>query len=304
MESHVRAAYTHGYKWLGSGAVADYIPQLAKVNPNQLSVCLSTVEGDSYVTGDSDANFTIQSISKLIILITAIKDVGFDEVFNHVGMEPTGDPFNSIVRLETMTKKPLNPLINAGAIAVISCITGENTQERFEKILTQARLFLGNRDGDYNHEVYQSELKTGDKNRALAYMMKSNGVFDGEVDEILEVYFKACSIVATCSQIAYFASILANRGVSPKTGEQLMDPILVKTVVSLMATCGMYDASGAYAIRVGIPSKSGVGGGILACVPGKMGIGVFSPALDQKGNSYCGIKAMEHLSHALGLSIF
>ncbi|MEG3030522.1 MAG: glutaminase A, partial [Oscillospiraceae bacterium] len=221
-----------------------------------------------------------------------------------VGMEPTGDAFNSIVRLESAADKPMNPMINAGAIAVVSCIEGADAQARFSKILNLARKLLDSPNLNYDENVYLSESKTGDKNRALAYMMKSNGVIGGDVGEHLEVYFKACSLLVTCEELSYFAAVLANNGVCPRTKVCLIQPFVVKVIRSLMTTCGLYDASGEYALRVGIPSKSGVGGGIIGAVPSRMGIAVFSPGLDQKGNSFCGIKAMEYLSQVLDLSIF
>lgn len=304
IEKQVREAYAHGYKWLGSGETAGYIPQLKKMDSNLLSLCVVTTDNQCFDTGDAEARFTIQSISKVITLATALQDKGFDHVFSHVGMEPTGDSFNSIVRLEGENAKPLNPLINAGAIAVTSCVAGENGEEKFQRILAETRSLLGNDAITFHEEVYRSEKATGDKNRALAYMLQANDVFQVNVEEILDVYFKVCAIQVSCKEIAKFGSILANQGVCPVTGKQRLDPKIVKSVVSLMSTCGMYDASGEYALKVGIPSKSGVGGGILSCVPGKMGIGAFSPSLDKKGNSLCGIKMLEHLAGALNLSIF
>lgn len=305
MKKILQEAYTYAKQWIGQGKVADYIPELAKADSNHLSICITDLSGYTQCVGHSKVHFTIQSIAKIIILATALRSVGFDEVFNRVGMEPTGDPFNSIVRLETMhSYKPFNPMINAGAISVTSCIPGKNLEDRFERILYNARLLLGNQELSYDENVFRSESKTGGRNRALAYMMSDGKVLSGNVEEHLEIYFKACSLMATCEEISYFGSILANDGVSPRTGKMIIAPFEVKVIRSLMATCGMYDASGEFAISVGIPSKSGVGGGIMGAVPNRMGIGVFSPALDAKGNSCCGIKAMEFLSHALELSIF
>ncbi|WP_204599940.1 glutaminase A [Clostridium pascui] len=305
MKKVLQEAYTYAKQWMGQGKVADYIPELAKADPNHLSICITDLGGYTHCIGDSKIHFTIQSIAKIIILATALKSVGFEEVFSRVGMEPTGDSFNSIVRLETMhSYKPFNPMINAGAISVTSCIPGKSPGERFEKILYNARLLLGNQELTYDEHVFYSESKTGGRNRALAYMMNDGKVLLGNVEEHLEVYFKACSLRVTCEEISYFGAILANNGISPRTGKMIIEPFQVKVIRSLMTTCGMYDASGEFAICVGIPSKSGVGGGIMGAVPNRMGIGVYSPALDAKGNSYCGIKAMEFLSHALELSIF
>jgi len=305
LQQHVNKAYEHARQWLGQGKPASYIPELSKANPSHLAVAITDLSGNTCAAGDSDVRFTIQSISKTIILITAIRLYGYENVFARVGMEPTGDPFNSIVRLETMqSRRPLNPMINAGAIAVTSCIPGATPEERFGHILANARALMGNPDLDYDRAVYLSESRTGDTNRAMAYMMRANGVIEGNVEEHLDVYFKACSILANCREISRFAAVLANHGVCPVTGARLVEPLPVKVVRSLMCTCGMYDESGRYATRVGIPSKSGVGGGILGVVPGRMGIGAFCPALDEKGNSLCGIRAMEHLSQSMDLSIF
>lgn len=305
MQEILQEAYTYAKQWIGQGKVANYIPELAKVDPAQLAICITDLNGCTRCAGDSKAHFTLQSISKVIILATGLKDAGFDEVFSRVGMEPTGDPYNSIVRLETMhSYKPLNPMINAGAISVTACIPGKSPEERFERILHNARLLLDNPELIYDEQVFHSESETGDRNRALAYMMKAGKVLPGKVEEHLAVYFKACSIMVTCEEISYLGAVLANNGVSPRTGKKLIGPFDVKIIRSLMSTCGMYDASGEFALRVGIPGKSGVGGGIMGAVPNRMGIGVYSPALDEKGNSYCGIKAMEFLSKALELSIF
>ncbi|MEF9983485.1 MAG: glutaminase A [Oscillospiraceae bacterium] len=304
MQEAVNAAYEHSQKWLGQGQVANYIPELAKADPNDLAVCITDLGGRTDAIGQSKKKFTMQSISKVILLLTALHDVGFEDVFKRVGMEPSGDPFNSIIRLESMTSKPMNPMINAGAISVTSCITGQNAAERFEKVRKIAGLLMNDPDIDYSEEVYKSETQTGHRNRALAYMMLSSKIFEGSVEEHLEVYFKACSLMVSCEQLSLLGSILANDGVSPITGKLVVEPFHVKVLRSLMTTCGMYDASGEFAIRVGVPAKSGVGGGIMACVPNRMGIAAYSPALDPKGNSLCGFKALEYLSAVLDLSIF
>lgn len=305
MQQAVEKAYNYASSWLHEGTVASYIPELSKVNPDQLGICITNLGGNTFGCGNYEENFTIQSICKVILLATALQDSGFDAVFSRVGMEPTGDKFNSIVRLETgTTNRPLNPLINAGAIAVTSCIKGETADERFEKVLNVARAILGNDAISYSPEVFQSERLTGDRNRALAYMMRSSGVFTDNAEEILEVYFKSCSLLANCVDISHMGAVLANKGVSPFNGDMLIDPYYVKVIRALMTVCGMYDASGEFALRVGIPAKSGVGGGILSVVPNRMGIATFAPRLDAKGNSYCGIKTMEFLSQYLSLSIF
>lgn len=305
LQRAVNAAHAHATKGLGSGRLASYIPQLQHADPRQLAVVVADLQGGLYSCGDDAHRFTMQSIVKIILLALALQTAGAKAVFQRVGMEPTGDPFNSIVRLETVNpNKPLNPMINAGAIAVTSCIKGKTAEERFALVLQYARLLTGNPALVYDEKTFLSESDFGDRNRALAYMMRSADVIDGSVSEHLEVYFKACSLLVNCREIATLGAVLANNGISPLTGQPLLDAYHAKIIRCLMATCGMYDASGEFALRVGIPAKSGVGGGIAAAVPGRMGIGVFSPMLDGKGNSHCGLMAMESLSQQLQLSIF
>lgn len=291
--------------WTAEGAVATYIPELSKANPDALGICVSTLDDEEYCAGDCEMKFTIQSISKVITLMLAILDNGKEYVFSKVGMEPTADAFNSIIALETRNHhKPINPMINAGAIATVSLVPGSNSEDAFARILKFARKITGNPDLDINNDVYHSEKATGHKNRALAYYMKSTGIIEGDVEEVLDVYFKQCSIEATCKDIARIGAMLANDGVLPWNGERVISRGTARIVKTIMITCGMYDASGHFAVHIGIPAKSGVGGGILAAVPGRMGIGVVGPALDAKGNSIGGIKVLEELSKELDLSIF
>lgn len=304
MNDIILNAHRHAAQWLGQGTAATFIPELTKQDPNQLGISVTTCDGRQFDAGDCTVKFTVQSISKLILLATALEDVGFDQVFSHVGLEPSGDRFNSIYRLELLGKKPSNPMINAGAIAVTSCIPGDSPQERFARVLDYARELLGNPALDYDRKVFHSESATGSQNRALAYMMAANGVIPENVPDILEVYFKTCSLSVNCEEISFLGAVLANNGICPRTGRMLIEPFHVRVIRSLMCTCGMYDDSGEFALRVGFPAKSGVGGGIMGAVPGRMGIGTYCPALDQKGNSLCGLRAMEYLSQALDLSLF
>lgn len=300
----VLEAYEIAAEKLGEGECASYIPALAKADPRLLAVSVTDTKGNTFSTGDSKARFTLQSISKVILLATALKEAGFEKVFSRVRMEPSGDPFNSIVRLETVNPCPSNPMINAGAIAVTSCIPGESAAERFDKVLTFARKILDNPLLDYDRDVYASESSNSARNQALAYMMEATKVIPAPVSEHLEIYFKACSLLVNCEEISYLGAVLANDGISPRTGEEYLGHRDVKTIRALMATCGLYDHSGEFAVRVGIPAKSGVGGGIMGAVPGKLGIGTFCPALDSKGNSICGQRAFEVLSEELDLSVF
>ena len=287
-----------------NGKLADYIPELANVNPATLGVSLVDTEGKTYSAGDYTSKFTMQSITKVITLMLALMEKGFAEVFNHVGMEPTGDPFNSIIRLETIKPaKPLNPMINAGAIATVSLLSG-NGEERINKILELVRRMSGNSSIQFNEKVYRSELQTGDLNRSLAYFMRNYRVIKGDVAEHLDVYFKQSSIEVTVKDIAQMAAVMANDGIDLVTGERIIPKETVRIAKTFMVTCGMYNASGEFAINVGVPAKSGVGGGIMAVAPHKYGIGVVGPALDEKGNSIAGLKILQSLSKELNLSIF
>lgn len=286
------------------GEVANYIPELDKANREALGICVLDTEGNEFCYGDCTTRFTIQSISKIVSLMLAILDNGEEYVFSKVGMEPSGDPFNSIRKLETSSrKKPYNPLINAGAIAVASMIHGKNVKERFQRLLDFTRKVTEDASVDVNYKIYCGELETGDRNRSMGYFLKGEGIIEGNVAEALEIYFKQCSMEVTVATIARLGLFLANDGVL-STGERVISTRLSRIIKTLMVTCGMYDESGEFAVRVGLPSKSGVGGGIVSVVPKKMGIGVFGPSLDKKGNSLAGAAVLEDLSKELNLSIF
>lgn len=286
------------------GQVATYIPELGKANSRILGAALIDVEGNLIAAGDFDYSFTIQSISKVLTLALALMEIGEERVFSKVGKEPTGDPFNSIIKLETLRPgRPLNPMINAGAIAVTSMIPGRDVEERFQKIIGMIQRLIG-KEVRYDHNVYLSEKATGHRNRALAYFMLNEGVIEGDVEEVLDLYFHQCSIRLTVVDLARIGAVLANAGRCIITGQELIPARIARILKTFMVTCGMYNSSGEFAINVGIPSKSGVGGGILATVPGKMGIGVVGPALDDKGNSVGGIRVLEAISAELGLSMF
>lgn len=288
-----------------NGQVANYIPELGKVDPNLLGVSVYDTKGRLFEAGDCQHPFTIQSISKPIVLLLALLDNGESKVFEKVGKEPTGDPFNSIVRLETFNeKKPLNPMINAGAISVAGLIHGKDGKEKVDRILSFIKDITHNKDISINESVYESELKTGNRNRSMAYFLKDVGNVEGDVEDTLEVYFKQCSIMVTTRDLAYMGALLARNGRDIITNKQVLPVRYCNIVKSYMATCGMYDGSGEFAINIGIPAKSGVGGGIMCTVLERMGIGVFSPALDLKGNSYAGIQLLQTLSEELSLSIY
>lgn len=286
------------------GTVANYIPELDKADKNALGVFITTLDNQEFYAGDYNSKFTIQSISKIISLMLAILDNGEEYVFSKVGMEPSGDPFNSIRKLETSSrKKPYNPMINAGAIAVASMIKGKNEQDKFTRLLDFAKLITEDNSLDLNYKIYCGESETGFRNASMAYFLKGEGVIEGDVNEALHIYFKQCSIEGTAQTISRLGKFLANDGIL-SNGERILSTRIAKIIKTLMVTCGMYDSSGEFAVRVGVPSKSGVGGGICTVVPGKMGIGVYGPALDKKGNSLAGICLLEDLSKELGLNIF
>ncbi len=287
------------------GKLADYIPALLKANKEDLGVCISTLSGEEYYAGDYNKKFTIQSISNVISLILALNDNGKEYVFERVNVEPTGLGFNSIVSLESFTSdKPYNPMINAGAIVTTSLIYGSNPEHKLKRILDFLKKATNNNNISINQEVYLSEKETGDRNRALAYFMKAQNMIEGDIELILETYFKQCSIECTAQDLSRFGLFLANDGVLPWSGERLLSREHCRIVKTIMVTCGLYDESGKFAVHVGIPSKSGVGGGIVATVPRKYGIGIYGPALDQKGNSIAGVQVLKSLSTELDLSIF
>ena len=285
------------------GKVADYIPELDKAK-RYSGICILDNDGNIYTAGDWETKFTIQSISKIVTLMLAILDNGEEFVFSKVGMEPSGDPFNSIKKLETSSrKKPYNPLINAGAIAVASMIKGKDAREKFNRVLDFFKKVTEDDSLDVNYKIYCGESETGNKNRAMGYFLKNDGIIEGNVEDALEVYFKQCSIEVNAYTLAKLGLFLANNG-RTSSGEQIITQKIATIVKTLMVTCGMYDLSGEIAVRVGIPCKSGVGGGIVGVVPGKLGIGVYGPSLDKKGNSIGGIHILEDLSKELKLSIF
>ena len=305
MEKILQQAFDYGKQYISLGKSAGYIPELKKVPPTELGLYMETLQGDTYGVGDYNKKFTIQSISKVLVLTLALMDHGPEKVFEKVGVEATGDPFNSIVKLELKSlQKPLNPMINAGAIATTSFIKGKDGQEQIERILAFAQEVSGNPTIGINEAVYKSESLTGDRNRSLAYFMKSCGVLSEDVEALVDVYFKHCSIEMSCKDLARIGALYSNRGVCLRTGKQIIPKTITQMVTAIMTTCGLYDASGEFAVQVGIPAKSGVGGGILATVPNQLGIGVYGPGLDEKGNSVGGTKMLAYLSKHLGLSIF
>lgn len=286
------------------GKVASYIPQLAEVDPNQFAISVALPSGEVFNGGCADKHFSIQSVSKVFTLTLALGKLGAG-IWSRVGREPSGDPFNSIVQLEHEHGKPRNPFINAGAIAVADAIMqGHKPKETLAEILQFMR-FLANDDSIViDEKVARSEVLTGARNSSLAYFMASFGHFVNPVEEVLGTYFHHCSIAMNTQQLATAGLFLANNGVNPHTGYAVVSPQRAKRINALMLMCGHYDGSGEFAFRVGLPGKSGVGGGILAIAPGKASIAVWSPGLDTIGNSKLGTQALELFTFKTGWSVF
>lgn len=290
------------YAEVQTGNVATYIPELAKANPDWFGICIVTAGGHVYEVGDSQQEFTIQSISKPFVYGMALEDNTRAVVMSKVGVEPTGDVFNAI-SLEQGTGRPRNPMINAGAIATAGLIAGKTQQIRFNRVL-QTFSALAGRTLKLDEEVYRSESETGHRNRAIGHMLRNFDILTEPPEPVVDLYFKQCSISVTCRDLAVMAATLANRGINPVTGKQAMRGEYVESVLSVMGSCGMYDYAGEWIYRVGMPAKSGVAGGIIAVLPGQMGIGVFSPRLDEHGNSVRGIKVCDAISRHLDLHLF
>ncbi|NJM72536.1 MAG: glutaminase A [Scytonema sp. RU_4_4] len=290
------------YESLRDGTVANYIPELAKVNPDLFSICIATVNGDVYEVGDYNQLFTIQSISKVFVHGLALEDHGRDYLLTKVGVEPTGDAFNAIILDET-SKRPYNPMVNAGAIATTSLIKGSGATERLNRMLDMFQRYTGH-NVFVDISVFTSERITGHRNRAMAHLMLNFGMINQNLEEALDLYFQQCSVMVNCYDLALMAATLANKGINPMTGEQAVESRYVKDILSVMYTCGMYNFAGEWAYKVGIPAKSGISGGIIAVIPNVMGIGVFSPPLDSRGNSVRGVKVCEELSQQFGLHLF
>ncbi|MBQ7061556.1 MAG: glutaminase A [Clostridia bacterium] len=294
-------AYEIGREAAKEGRVADYIPELAKADPSAFGVYMLDGKGKSVFYGDVFTRFSIQSVCKVIILAFALKYRGFDETFSHVMMEPSGDSFNSILKLDMRSNLPFNPMINAGAIQTVSLLTEDFS---FEDILNFSRVLCMDPGIELNEAVYKSEFETGNRNRAIVYLLKSKGVLTADPEKTADLYFKLCSLSVSAETLASLGLVISNGGVNPFTGQQLIEPDHVRTIKSIMFTCGMYDFSGEFGVKVGVPGKSGVGGGMVCAARGPMGIGLYGPALDPFGNSIAAVRAMEHISERLNLHVF
>ncbi|SEB16402.1 L-glutaminase [Thalassobacillus cyri] len=287
-----------------SGVVADHLPGKDQSDLTNLAITIISDKGEVYSAGDDGYVFSLQSISKVINLLMALEDFGEDTVFQKVDKEPTDDFFNSISNLENYENhKPYNPMLNSGAIAVASLIKGLNVDERFGRVLTFLRTITNNDKIVLDEDVYRSEVKNGSRNRSLAYFLESLGILPyQELDAALDLYFRVNSLKVTSRDLAEIGCFLAKQGM--KDGQRLIDPKHVRTTLAIMITSGMYNESGSYAVDVGFPVKSGVSGGITGVVTGELGIGIVGPAINKKGNSIAGGKALRKLSNDLNLNLF
>ena len=285
-----------------TGEVATYIPELTKADPESFGVCLVTADGRTFEAGDCDRPFTIQSISKPFTYGMALEEFGPARVFEHVGVEPSGDAFNSI-ELQNGSNRPFNPMINSGAITVTALLHSRYGNGTFQYLLDRFSVIAG-RQLSLDHGVYNSERRTGHRNRAIAHLLLNFGLVHEAAEAALDVYFKQCSILVTCRDLAVMAATLSNMGRHPMTGRSAYSAIHVKDMLSIMFTCGMYDYSGQWAYRVGVPAKSGVSGGVITVVNRQLGIGTYSPRLDPYGNSCRGTEVCVELASRLGLHVF
>ena len=284
------------------GHMATYIPELAKANPDWFGICLVTTDGHVYEVGDSRQNFTIQSISKPFVYGLALEDNTRAEVLKKISVEPTGEAFNAI-SLEPGTGRPRNPMINAGAIAAAGLIAGKQPQTRLRRMLDMFSSYAGE-EVTLDEPVYRSESETGHRNRAIGHMLRNFNILTEPPDPVVDLYFKQCSVSVNCRNLAVMAATLANRGTNPITGRQAIRGEYVESVLRVMGSCGMYDYAGEWLYRVGMPAKSGVSGGIIAVLPGQLGIAVFSPPLDKHGNSVRGLRVCDDLSRYFDLHLF
>ena len=290
------------FRELRDGEVATYIPELAAVDPDLFGVSIITVDGQHAEAGDSTHLFSIQSISKPFVYGLALDTLGREAVLRKVNVEPSGDAFNSIV-LDERTNRPFNPLVNSGAIAICDLIDGPDLTARVKAMLSLFSTYC-NRQVYVDNATFISERLSGHRNRAIAHLMLNFGMIRDRVEETLELYFQQCSMMVTCEDLALMAATLANGGVNPVSGKRALETRHVRDVLSVMFACGMYDFAGEWAYTVGLPAKSGVSGGLIAVVPGRYGIAVFSPRLDSRGNSVRGVAVCSALAQRYGLHPF
>lgn len=305
MENFLKTALYEAKNLIPSGNLASYIPELSKVDKNLLGICILDENGNQICCGDYNHFFTIQSISKVFTLILALMDNGCDLYFSKIGAESTNYSFNSIYVIDfNGVSKPINPMLNAGAIATIPLIHGKDYLEKFNRAFNLIKKICCNENLKINNQVYISEKNTASRNKSIAYYLESLKIIPSNVDEILDAYFKLCSIEISCSDLARAGIVIAMNGFDPITKTQIFPKEVSKIARTIMASCGMYNSSGEFALKVGIPSKSAVSGGILSVIPKKLGIGILGPSIDLDGNSIAGMKILELLSKEFNLSIF
>lgn len=290
-------------QWDTSGTTAGYIPELAAAEPERLAAVFATVDGEVYGAGDIDIEFTIQSISKPFAYALALSDRGFDAVLAKIGVEPSGEAFNEI-SLERDTGRPRNPMINAGALTAHSLAgaVGLSPSERVERVVQGLSAFAG-RQLTVDERVCASEMDSAHRNLAIAHMLRSHDILEEDARDVVDGYIRQCSVLVTAQDLAVMAATLANSGTNPRSGEEVVDGHVVRQVLSVMSTCGMYESAGDWATQVGIPAKSGVAGGLIGALPGQVGIATFSPRLDVHGNSVRGVSLFERFSSGMGLHV-
>lgn len=291
------------YRGVVKGKNADYIPYLAQVDPGLFGLAIATADGEIYMIGDSDTPFAIESISKIFTLARILQDKGAQTIVDKIGVDATGLPFNSVMAIELLKTRAGNPLVNAGAMASVSLVQGETPTRKWEAVIGTMNSFAG-RTLSVNEEVYRSESKTNTHNQAIARLLQSYGRFYADPVETLDIYTRQCSVAVTARDLAVMGATLANNGQNPFTGQHCVDAAHISKILALMMTAGLYDASGKWIFNTGLPGKSGVGGGILAVVPGKYAIAAYSPRLDEAGNSVRAQLAIEYLSKKLKANIF
>lgn len=301
IEEMILSCIEKSKKFENNGEVASYIPELKNVDPDGFALSIVTTSGDVYNFGQSDKIFSVQSISKVFTLMMALKDNSIDDVFEKVGTEPTRYEFNSLIPID---QRAANPFINAGAITTTSMIHGRSKEEKFNRVIDLMKIMADGEDITFLEDIYKSEIETTDRNRAIAYYLKSKNIFDQNADEVLDLYVRICAIGANVVSLAKIGALLANEGFDIHSSNLIIPQNIVQMVIAQMASCGMYERSGEYLMKVGIPSKSGVGGAILGVVPNKCGVCVYSPRLDESGNSVVGKNLLKILSADLGLNIF
>jgi len=302
MENFIKELYQK-YKNLQSGHLADYIPELATVDPGLFAISITDISGHTISYGDTGFDFTLQSTSKPFMYGLALKQHGADYVHSRVGIEPSGEAFNSIIELEKKTHRPFNPMINSGAIAIANQIQNTSGQHRIDRMLEHYSV-LSNRQVKINHQVFESEKKTAHRNRAIAHLLRHFNVIGDDIEDTLDLYFKQCSVMMNIENLSLLAATLANTGKNPVSNEQIFSAEINQKILSLMFTCGMYDTAGEWAYTVGLPAKSGVSGAIFAVIPRQFGIAVYSPLINHHGHSERGLKVIQDFAQKYQFNLF